>query len=88
MLLVIAWVTVICYVDVQIQIIIVSNNTTHLSSLTHRDSTGDVLTLSILNVNDAPEFDDIAYYCDMDESDVSFEIVLMDHSLCWLGLYE
>ncbi|XP_012943267.1 cadherin-related family member 1 [Aplysia californica] len=34
------------------------------------DSVDDVLTLNIENINEPPEFDEIAYYCDMDESDI------------------
>ncbi|XP_059159706.1 protocadherin Fat 4-like [Physella acuta] len=32
------------------------------------DSQGDVLTLNVQNVNEPPTFDEIAYYCDLDES--------------------
>ena len=35
-----------------------------------RDSEGDVLTVNIENVNEAPQFDEVAYWCILDESNV------------------
>ncbi|XP_059170386.1 protocadherin Fat 4-like [Physella acuta] len=42
------------------------------------DSQNDVLTLNVQNVNEAPTFDEIAYYCDLYESNAGVSLCDLD----------